>query len=92
MYLNSRLTNELADSGAQQLLLEKKLHESNMQIDDLKNQLRRYVIEVEKAEKLLMEKEYERTEMLDNFRSLSHDALDLEGQNQNLQQEANQVR
>ncbi|KAI8123380.1 Centrosomal protein of 135 kDa [Lucilia cuprina] len=85
---NVRLTNDLADSQAEVVILKKQLKDSEKEIERLKQQLRKYVEEVKKAEDLLMQKEKERDEMLDHYRSLSHDAVMLEGNNQSLENEA----
>ncbi|KAM7355583.1 centrosomal protein 135kDa isoform 2-T2 [Cochliomyia hominivorax] len=85
---NVRLTNDLADRQAEIVILTKQLKDSEKEIERLKQQLRKYVEEVKKAEDLLMQKEKEREEMLDHYRSLSHDAVMLEGNNQSLENEA----
>uniref|UniRef100_A0A1I8PKC6 Centrosomal protein of 135 kDa n=1 Tax=Stomoxys calcitrans TaxID=35570 RepID=A0A1I8PKC6_STOCA len=84
---NVKLTNELAESQAEVSSLKKQLQESEKEIERLKQQLRKYVEEVKKAEDLLMHKEKEREEMLEHYRSLSHDAVMLEGNNQSLENE-----
>ncbi|XP_054735684.1 centrosomal protein of 135 kDa isoform X1 [Anastrepha obliqua] len=85
---NGRLSNELAERQAEILTLKKKLKDSEFEIEQLKQQLRQYVAEVKKAEDLLLHKEKEREEMLEHYRSLSHDAVILEGNNQSLEVEA----
>ncbi|XP_050335974.1 centrosomal protein of 135 kDa isoform X1 [Bactrocera neohumeralis] len=85
---NGRLSNELAERQAEILTLKKKLKDSDFEIEQLKQQLRQYVAEVKKAEDLLTHKEKEREEMLEHYRSLSHDAVILEGNNQSLEVEA----
>ncbi|XP_075161369.1 centrosomal protein 135kDa isoform X2 [Haematobia irritans] len=84
---NVKLSNDLAESQAEVTTLKKQLKESEKEIERLKQQLRKYVEEVKKAEDLLMHKEKEREEMLEHYRSLSHDAVMLEGNNQSLENE-----
>ncbi|XP_036326953.1 centrosomal protein of 135 kDa-like [Rhagoletis pomonella] len=85
---NGRLSNELAERQAEILTLKRKLKDSDFEIEQLKQQLHQYVAEVKKAEDLLSRKEKEREEMLEHYRSLSHDAVVLEGNNQSLEVEA----
>ncbi|XP_055854505.1 centrosomal protein of 135 kDa isoform X2 [Episyrphus balteatus] len=85
---NGRLSNDLAESQADIATLKRRLKDSEIEIERLKQQLKQYVQEVKKAEDLLLHKEKEREEMLDHYRSLSHDAVLLEGNNQSLEVEA----
>ncbi|XP_055902694.1 centrosomal protein of 135 kDa [Eupeodes corollae] len=85
---NGRLSNDLAESQADIATLKRRLKDSEVEIERLKQQLKQYVQEVKKAEDLLLHKEKEREEMLDHYRSLSHDAVLLEGNNQSLEVEA----
>ncbi|XP_061400602.1 centrosomal protein of 135 kDa [Musca vetustissima] len=89
---NVRLSNDLAESQAEVSSLRKQLKDSEKEIERLKQQLRKYVEEVKKAEDLLMHKEKEREEMLEHYRSLSHDAVMLEGNNQSLENETAEYR
>lgn len=50
------MTNDLAESQAEIVILRKQLKDSEREIDRLKQQLRKYVEEVKKAEDLLMDK------------------------------------
>lgn len=88
MHENRRLTNELADMECKNSLLKIKLDESEKEVDNVKKQLQQYVQEVRRAEDLLLRKEDERNDMLENYLSLSHDAVVLEGNNQSLELEA----
>ncbi|XP_037880211.1 centrosomal protein of 135 kDa isoform X2 [Glossina fuscipes] len=89
---NAHLMNNLAESQAEITTLKKLLKDSEGEIMRLKQQLRQYVQEIKKAEDLLMHKEKEREEMLEHYRSLSHDAVMLEGSNQSLENEAAECR
>lgn len=92
--------------------MKRKLKDSEVEIERLKQQLKQYVQEVKKAEDLLMHKvwsivvnhwlideivnfyvqEKEREEMLDHYRSLSHDAVLLEGSNHSLEAQATEYK
>lgn len=85
---NRRLTNELADMECKNSLFKIKLDESEKEVDKVKKQLQQYVQEVQRAEDVLLRKEEERNDMLENYLTLSHDAVVLEGNNQSLELEA----
>lgn len=88
MYENRRLTNDLAEFECNNSTIKSRLIDAEKEIDKLKRQLQQYVQEVQRAEDLLHRKEEERNEMLDQYRTLSHDAVALEGTNQSLELEA----
>lgn len=88
MYENRRLTNDMAEVECTNNVLKTKLIDAEKEIERLKRQLQQYVQEVQRAEDLLHHKEEERTEMLDQYKTLSHDAVALEGTNQSLELEA----
>lgn len=88
MFENRRLTNDLAEVECTNNVLKTKLNDADKEIDRLKRQLQQYVQEVQRAEDLLHRKEDERNEMLDQYKTLSHDAVALEGTNQSLELEA----
>lgn len=88
MFENRRLTNDLAELECTNNVLKTKLNDADKEIDRLKRQLQQYVQEVQRAEDLLHRKEDERNEMLDQYKTLSHDAVALEGTNQSLELEA----
>lgn len=88
MFDTRRLTNELAEAECNNIKLKTKLLDAEKEIDRLKRQLQQYVQEVQRAEELLHRKEEERNEMLDQYRTLTHDAVALEGTNQSLELEA----
>lgn len=92
MFENRRLTNELADVECTSGVIKSKLSESEKEVDKLKRQLQQYVQEVQRAEELLLRKEEERNEMLEHYRTLSHDAVVLEGTNQSLELEAAETK
>lgn len=89
---NSRLANELSDMTTELTITKRKLKESQKEVEGLKSQLQQYVQEVQRAEELLMKKENEREEMLEHYRSLSYDAIVLEGNNHSLEIEAAETK
>lgn len=89
---NRRLTNELADAECTSGVIKAKLAEAEKEVDKLKRQLQQYVQEVQRAEELLLQKEEERGEMLEQYRNLTHDAVVLEGTNHSLELEAAESR
>lgn len=89
---NRRLTNELADAECTCGVVKAKLAEAEKEVDRLKHQLQQYVQEVQRAEELLLRKEEERSEMLEQYRNLTHDAVALEGTNHSLELEAAESR
>lgn len=88
LFENRRITNELAEAECSNKMIKVKLSDAEKEIDRLKRQLQQYVQEVQRAEELLHRKEEERSEMLEQYRTLSHDAVALEGTNQSLELEA----
>lgn len=88
LFENRRLLNNLAEVECDDKTTKTKLADADKEIDRLKRQLQQYVQEVQRAEELLQRKEEERNEMLDQYRTLSHDAVALEGTNQSLELEA----
>lgn len=92
MFKFSRLINELSNSTTDLTILKRKLKDSQNENDDLKQQLKHYMDEVRRVEDLLMEKELVREEMLDHYRSLSHDAIVLQGNNHSLELETAETK
>lgn len=88
LFENRRMLNNLAEVESDGKTAKTKLVDADKEIDRLKRQLQQYVQEVQRAEELLHRKEEERNEMLDQYRTLSHDAVALEGTNQSLELEA----
>lgn len=88
LFENRRLLNNLAEVECDSRTMKTKLIDADKEIERLKRQLQQYVQEVQRAEELLHRKEEERNEMLDQYRTLSHDAVALEGTNQSLELEA----
>lgn len=88
LFENRRLLNNLAETESNGKTMKTKLIDADKEIDRLKRQLQQYVQEVQRAEALLHRKEEERNEMLEQYRTLSHDAVALEGTNQSLELEA----
>lgn len=92
LFENRRLINEVAEVECSTKLMKTKLIDAEKEIERSKRQLQQYVQEVQRAEELLHRKEEERNEMLDQYRTLSHDAVALEGTNQSLELEAAEVK
>ncbi|XP_063915834.1 centrosomal protein of 135 kDa isoform X2 [Zophobas morio] len=89
---NRRLQDELASVTCDCRDSRKELELYKRQVDDLKTQLQHYVAEVKRTEDQISNKEIERNELLDQFRSLSHEANILETNNHTLETEATQSR
>nr|CAI5863781.1 unnamed protein product [Callosobruchus analis] len=89
---NRRLQDDLAIALADCKDARKELDLSTRQIDDLKRQLQHYVAEVKRFEDQISQKELERAEILDQFRSLSAEATNLETTNHTLENEAAQSK
>ncbi|XP_008217193.1 centrosomal protein of 135 kDa isoform X3 [Nasonia vitripennis] len=89
---NRRLQDDLAAVSCEVRSILKDLEASKAESQDLKRQLQTYVSEVRRAEELISEKENERTEMLNHFRSLSLEATVLENNNHSLESEAAEAR
>ncbi|XP_030747273.1 centrosomal protein of 135 kDa-like isoform X2 [Sitophilus oryzae] len=89
---NKRLQNELSSVTADCRDARNELEICKRQIEDLKRQLQQYVAEVKRTEDLISQKEYERSELLDQFKSLSQEHDILENNNHTLETEATQSR
>lgn len=89
---NRRLMDKLSDAQVEARTLQKKLTDSELQVANMKQQLHKYVQEVKKAEDLLIQKEKERDDMLDQYHCLTQGQATLEGNNQSLECEAVEFR
>ncbi|XP_023247970.1 centrosomal protein of 135 kDa [Copidosoma floridanum] len=89
---NRRLQDDLAAVSCEVRKMHKELETSRAEALDLKRQLQTYVTEVRRAEDLLAQKENERTDMLNHYRSLSLEATVLENNNHSLETEAAEAR
>ncbi|EDW41548.1 GM25511 [Drosophila sechellia] len=89
---NRRLVDKLSDAQVEARTLQKKLTDSELQVSNMKQQLHKYVQEVKKAEDLLIQKEKERDDMLDQYHCLTQGHATLEGNNQSLECEAVEFR
>ncbi|KRT79397.1 hypothetical protein AMK59_8205, partial [Oryctes borbonicus] len=89
---NRRLQDDLASCVADNKRTQSELDIARRQVDDLKRQLQHYVAEVKRTEDLISQKEIERAEMLDHFRSLSQEATVLENSNHSLETEAAETK
>ncbi|XP_017842894.2 centrosomal protein of 135 kDa isoform X1 [Drosophila busckii] len=92
-----RLTDKLSDAQVDVKTMQTKLRDSEQQVINMKQQLHKYVQEVKKAEDLLMNKcfefkEKEREELLDYYHNLTHDQVELEGNNRSLEIEAEEFK
>ncbi|XP_053669259.1 centrosomal protein of 135 kDa [Anopheles marshallii] len=89
---NGRLSNELTDALAELTLTKRQLKDSQQEVERMKTQLREYVQEMQRAEELLSEKEREREQMLERYRSLSEGVNVLETSNHTLEAETSEAR
>ncbi|XP_019756945.2 centrosomal protein of 135 kDa isoform X1 [Dendroctonus ponderosae] len=89
---NKRLQNDLSSVSYDCREARNELDLYKRQVEDLKRQLQHYVAEVKRTEDLISQKELERSELLDQFRSLSQEANILESNNHTLETEANQSK
>ncbi|KAH1027682.1 hypothetical protein HUJ05_001146, partial [Dendroctonus ponderosae] len=87
-----RLQNDLSSVSYDCREARNELDLYKRQVEDLKRQLQHYVAEVKRTEDLISQKELERSELLDQFRSLSQEANILESNNHTLETEANQSK
>ncbi|XP_068618746.1 centrosomal protein of 135 kDa-like [Battus philenor] len=85
---NKHLQNSLADANGASKLIRLELDKSKKEVDTLKQQLQHYVAEVRRIEELLSQKEAERSDMLEQFASLSVEANILENTNHSLESES----
>ncbi|CAH1970630.1 unnamed protein product [Acanthoscelides obtectus] len=89
---NRRLQDDLASVAADCKDARRELEISKRQIEDVKRQLQHYVAEVKRFEDQISQKELERAEILDQFKSLSAEAVSLETTNHTLENEAAQSK
>ncbi|XP_045766581.1 centrosomal protein of 135 kDa isoform X1 [Maniola jurtina] len=85
---NKHLQNSLADANGALKLTKIELEKSKRDVDGLKQQLQHYVAEIRRIEDLLSQKEAERSDMLEQFASLSVEANILENTNHSLESES----
>ncbi|XP_038206316.1 centrosomal protein of 135 kDa [Zerene cesonia] len=85
---NKHLQNSLADANGELKLNKIELEKSRREVDSLKQQLQHYVAEIRRIEELLSQKEADRSDMLEQFASLSVEANILENTNHSLESES----
>lgn len=85
---NKHLQNSLADTNGTLKLTRIEYDKSRKEVDSLKQQLQHYVAEIRRIEELLSQKEAERSDMLEQFASLSVEANILENTNHSLESES----
>ncbi|XP_053606479.1 centrosomal protein of 135 kDa-like [Plodia interpunctella] len=85
---NKHLQNNLADVNGTMKLTKIEYEKSRKEVDGLKQQLQHYVAEIRRIEELLSQKEAERSDMLEQFASLSVEANILENTNHSLESES----
>ncbi|RZF33760.1 hypothetical protein LSTR_LSTR008019 [Laodelphax striatellus] len=85
---NTRLQDDLAVITNDHVTKARELEVCKREVEDLKMQLQGYVTEVRHIEDILEQKEKERSDMLDHFKSLSQEANALESSNHTLESEA----
>ncbi|XP_066149970.1 centrosomal protein of 135 kDa isoform X2 [Euwallacea fornicatus] len=89
---NKRLQNDLSSVVCDCREARNELDITKRQVEDLKRQLQHYVAEIKRTEDLISQKELERSELLDQFKSLSQEANELESNNHTLETEATQSK
>ncbi|CAG9764416.1 unnamed protein product [Ceutorhynchus assimilis] len=87
-----RLQNDISSLSYDSRDARNELEICKRQVEDLKRQLQHYVAEIKRTEDLITNKELERNELLDQFKSLSQEANVLESNNHTLESEANQCK
>ncbi|XP_072947370.1 uncharacterized protein [Epargyreus clarus] len=85
---NKHLQNSLTDANGALKLNKIELDKSKKNVESLKQQLQHYVAEIRRIEELLSQKEAERSDMLEQFASLSVEANILENTNHSLESES----
>lgn len=85
---NKHLQNSLADTNGTLKLTRIEYEKSRKEVDGMKQQLQHYVAEIRRIEELLSQKEAERSDMLEQFASLSVEANILENTNHSLESES----
>ncbi|XP_049873923.1 centrosomal protein of 135 kDa [Pectinophora gossypiella] len=85
---NKHLQNSLADANGNLKIIKIEYEKSRKEVDGLKQQLQHYVAEIRRIEEMLSHKEAERSDMLEQFASLSVEANILENTNHSLESES----
>ncbi|XP_059053948.1 centrosomal protein of 135 kDa [Achroia grisella] len=85
---NKHLQNSLGDANGTLKLTKIEYEKSRKEVDGLKQQLQHYVAEIRRIEEMLSQKEAERSDMLEQFASLSVEANILENTNHSLESES----
>ncbi|KAL4712041.1 hypothetical protein ACJJTC_003708 [Scirpophaga incertulas] len=85
---NKHLQNSLADANGTHKVTKIENEELKKEVEGLKQQLQHYVTEIRRIEELLSQKEAERSDMLEQFASLSVEANILENTNHSLESES----
>lgn len=85
---NKHLQNSLADINGTMRVSKIEYDKSRKEVEGLKQQLQHYVAEIRRIEELLSHKEADRSDMLEQFASLSVEANILENTNHSLESES----
>lgn len=85
---NKHLQNSLGDVNGTLKVTKIEYDKSRKEVEGLKHQLQHYVAEIRRIEEMLSHKEAERSDMLEQFASLSVEANILENTNQSLESES----
>ncbi|KOB75339.1 Uncharacterized protein OBRU01_07668, partial [Operophtera brumata] len=85
---NKHLQNSLADLNGTMKVSKIEYDKSRKEVEGLKQQLQHYVSEIRRIEELLSQKEADRSDMLEQFASLSVEANILENTNHSLESES----
>lgn len=85
---NKHLQNSLGDANGTLKITKIEYDKSRKEVEGLKHQLQHYVAEIRRIEEMLSHKEAERSDMLEQFASLSVEANILENTNHSLESES----
>lgn len=85
---NKHLQNSLGDAHGTLKITKIEYDKSRKEVEGLKHQLQHYVAEIRRIEEMLSHKEVERSDMLEQFASLSVEANILENTNHSLESES----
>ncbi|XP_065213055.1 myosin-2 heavy chain, non muscle-like [Planococcus citri] len=89
---NRKLQNEMATLTQDYLSCKTEMEKAKKETQDMRNQMHDYIAKVRAAEETLQQKDKERSDMLDHFRTLTIEATQLESNNQSLESEARSTR
>ncbi|GAB1601649.1 centrosomal protein of 135 kDa-like [Argonauta hians] len=89
---NKRFQDDLALMTSENQIVNKDLRDCLEEKDSLKKQIQNYMLEVQRVGDLLSSKEQERTDLLDQYRTLSAEAEQYQSTNHQLETEGSNLR